>query len=1065
MTQKVFNPVFLEETTAAQQVAARADRSAWVAASAGSGKTKVLIDRVLHLLLSGNRPERLLCLTFTKSAAAEMSNRVMKELKKWAVADDADLTQKITLLQGRAPTADLLTSARALLAETLDTPGGLKIMTIHSFCQSVLKRFPLEAGVAPHFEVLDDIRSADLMAKAREKALALPALAPLVARLACLLDNKGLEKNLKTCLDKRRALTKALQRAGSIGALETQIRASLGLKAEQTPEEIIRAAGFDPSDWDRLLATYLSDSLKFIYKKFIDDPTAQRVFETLHRVRALETVENTLALLIVSYKVLEEYAEVKRRGGWLDYDDLIDKTLSLLDGADMAAWVLYKLDGGLDHILVDEAQDTNPNQWRIVRKLAEEFFAGEGAADDRERTVFAVGDKKQSIYSFQGADPDEFERMHRFFETKARAAQKKFETVPLNTSFRSVTPVLDLVNLLLTDKEAAFGVLDATESAPHRSIFSNGAGRVEIWPLEEAEKTDAADPWLPPVERKKGSSAVTRLATKIADKISHMIQSGEILESEGRPVRPGDFLILVQRRHKLAKEIIRLLMERRVPVAGLDRLILTDHAAVIDLIALLRFVLLPQDDLNLAVLLKSPLVNLSEEELFSVAYNRGQASVFERLKSLFPAAHNRLLELMQKADTMPVFEFFSYVLGPFGGRAAFVARLGEEALEALDEFLNLTLVFEQSGAVSLEAFLSWISRQKIEIKRDLDTSEPNAVRLMTIHASKGLQGQIVFVPDTIFVPQERESLVFSPDGVPLWFARAELKVPAVQGIFDAADDARLKEYRRLLYVALTRAQTRLYVTGAANKTKSNPACWYELIDRTLKRAPAMPASFRGLSADQILVFEQTAEGVTSEAPSRPAAPPAVTLPDWALTPAPQEPSPPRPLAPSQSEPDGQPADSLRTKDQISALRRGTFIHKLLHHLPQVPPAERARVAKRLAPPDMEIPEKLFTLLEEPAFQKLFSPTALSEVPVAGVLNGRLISGQIDRFYLDENTLFLADFKTNRRVPKTPREVPAAYKKQLSAYKALLKEIFPAKMVKTFLLWTETLTLMEITDED
>lgn len=1036
-----------------QQKASNPLSSVWVAASAGSGKTKVLTDRVLNLLLLNGQPEKLLCLTFTKTAAAEMSNRINDVLKSWVVMSDEKLAEEIEKLSGDYADSELLDKARRLFALSLEAPGGMKIMTIHSFCQSVLKRFPLEADVSPNFEVMDDTTSNEMLNRLLHEAFKNPALQKDVAYLSGELDETSFMKIFKEILGHRSALMQLKERIPSLETLIYQLKLNYNINNYLSENEIINEH-FDLDEWAQKKKLYLyaeGGKKHGVKDKYIDNEEAHLAFEIDEKLKSFKVITATASLLAVAYFVLGKYFFEKQTKSMLDYDDLIEKTKELLEQSDKAAWVLYKLDGGIDHILVDEAQDTNPDQWAIIRMLAEEFFSGNGASD-AFRTIFAVGDKKQSIYSFQGADPSEFERMRVFFNDKVTASQNDFITVPLNYSFRSTKPVLDLVNMVLRNNTAKNGVLEPMEKAIHLSFRDKDAGLVEIWPLEQAYKTDEPDPWKPPVERQTVQSAETRLAQKIALKIKNMIESKEILPSQGRPIKPGDFLILVQRRRKFVGELVRFLKEYNVPVAGIDRLVITNHIAVQDLLAMAKFALLQNDDLNLACVLKSPLIGLTEEQLFDVCYNRGAKTVWERVNNLFPNKAALLGQIMDNADKMPPFEFFSYILSVLGGRKYFVARLGDEANEALDEFLNLCMTFEQNNTSSLQGFLTWISEKSIEIKRDLDNSSVNAVRIMTVHGSKGLQGNIVFLPDTRFVPRTPARFVWDKKGNPLWIPNKNARTEKNDEIFDELDTLRMQEYRRLLYVAITRPKDRLYICGWEGKKQAVAGNWYDLILGAIEYTPDEDGIIRFKSAQRKEVNPEQIQ-TQKETP--------IELPPWVYTSPLPEPVPPKPLSPSKPVDETVIDESALTAAQELAMRRGTYIHKLLQFLPQIAPENRKATAEKIKPQDIDLPDNFFDVFENHNFKELFGPNSLAEVPVVGVVDGRAISGQIDRLVEKENEVLIVDFKSNRYVPSSPDKIPQVYKTQMSTYKALLKNVFPAKMIKTYLLWIENMSLMEI----
>ncbi|MDD3668708.1 MAG: UvrD-helicase domain-containing protein [Alphaproteobacteria bacterium] len=1038
-----------------QRRASNPQASVWVSASAGSGKTKVLTDRVLHLLLTTGRPDKLLCLTFTKAAAAEMENRIGQTLKNWVIRTDAELAREIEALTAEEPSPEQITLARQLFTRVLEVPGGMKIMTIHSFCQSILQRFPLEAGVPPNFDVIDDIAAKALLSDVFQKTLNKKAFQPDIAALAPHITERQLIDILTELFGSPN--WQELTEQHSLETILHRIETFLGVARDETPESIV-AAHFAGRDWEELKREYLTqqEEIRSVKK---EDPAAQLVFQTNERLKELTICRSTATLLRVAFDVLRDYALLKRTRAVLDYADLIQHTLRLLDKSDMSAWVLFKLDGGLDHILVDEAQDTNPHQWRIIRKLAEEFFAGEGRSDTL-RTLFAVGDKKQSIYSFQGADPSEFERMRQFFERRVRESQNAFENVPLNVSFRSTEPVLRAVNAVLKSERGRIGVLAQNEEAEHAAYRAQDGGLVEIWDPEIAPKTEPPAPWKPPVERVAQPSAISTLAAKIADTIRRMLDSGEVLASQNRPVRAGDFMILVQRRKDLANEIIRALKDRNIPVAGIDRLVLTGHLAIQDLIAAAQFVLSPYDDLNLACLLKSPLIGLGEEELYDLAQGR-TASLWAAVRDKNADAVRRLKDLIRLARTHPTFEFFASILGTMNGRAQFAERMGDEVNEALDEFLTLLLHFEQSEIATLPCFLNWIQSQDIEIKRDLDQSNADCVRLMTVHGSKGLQGNIVFLPETQTRAPKKPNLIYLDKEIPLWLPNASFRTARLAGLYDALAREQEAENHRLLYVAMTRARDRLYICGVqkerSEKTSVVDNGWHGIIrDAVEQHIPDI--RFK----DGVWRLEKRQEKMPEQTPAEtaPTMPPAA-LPSWATTPAPVEKHPGKPLSPSQIGSDDPCADSILAPGLDSALRRGTFIHRMLQYLPTLPPEKRAAVFRRMKPADLDVPDTLPDIFTHPSLPDIFGPGSMAEVPIVGVWNNKAISGQVDRLVVRENQVIVLDYKTNRIVPK---RMPQSYKMQLGIYKHLLGRIFPDKMVKAYILWTEDFSLTEVADE-
>lgn len=1132
----------------AQRRAADPAASAWVGANAGTGKTKVLTDRVLNLLLTGAAPEKILCLTFTKAAAAEMANRLAKVLSQWAVAEEEALDAALSKLRGEAPTPALRETARQLFARVLDVPGGMKIETIHAFCQSLLRRFPLEAGVSPHFEVLDDRDTAELLLDAREGVLrdarnaADPALAEALKTVTGYVHETLFPELLAELTAARGRLRRLLDRRGGRDAVAQALRQRLGVGPGDSAASVLAAACTDAAfdgdglrrlchalggggkgdvdtaakilrwlgdgptaradGWDDYCSAFLTQKgearsqSKFPTKAvktahpdclaLLDAETA-RVLAVRQHVKAAVVAEATEALLRLAEALLAAYEAGKSRVGKLDFDDLILATRRLLAEREDAAWVLYKLDGGLSHVLIDEAQDTNPDQWAVVVSLVTDFFAGEGARDG-SRTVFAVGDRKQSIYSFQGANPAIFESLRGTFRDSVRAVERRWADVALEVSFRSTRPVLDLVDTVFAPPAVADGVSPAGEAVRHLAFRVGQAGSVELWPPLAPQAIDEPDPWKPPIERIRGEAAPTRLARLIARRVAALLQGGERLASRDRPIRPGDILVLVRRRGPFVEDLVRALKENAVPVAGVDRMVLTEQMAVMDLVALGHALLLPEDDLTLASVLKGPLVGLSEDELFAVAHGRPKGTSLWRAlreKAAEPGpwrdAHRALRALMNRADFLPPHELYADILGRLGGREKLLARLGPDAADPIDEFMALTLAYDRGHPPSLQAFLHWLAAGAQEIKRDLEEGT-DVVRVMTVHGSKGLQAPVVFLPDTRAVPTKLPRLLWEngeDDALFAWAPRSEHREAWCTELTEAAKAAQMQEYRRLLYVALTRAEDRLIVCGWDGQRAAPEDCWYSLVAQAMEKvgreeADAFLAADGTLGEDGTVLrlsCEQTAEP-RADAAHRAQGGAGEALPAWVARPAPAEPTPPRPLAPSRPLLAEPPVRSPLAEDGGAARRfqRGRLVHRLLESLPDLPaPAREAAALAFLRRPvwgldeaaAVDLAAETLAVLDDAAFAELFAPGSRAEVPLTGIVGGHVVSGQVDRMVVTPEAVRVVDFKTNRPPPRRVEDVAEAYLMQMATYRAVLSQLYPDRPVRCALLWTDGPFLMEL----
>ncbi len=1110
-----------EKATLQQREAANPLHSVWVEASAGTGKTKVLSDRVLRLLLSGVQPAKILCLTYTKAAAVEMSSRIAGRLSRWAVASDDDLHKELLKLLGSLPEnhkdyAKLEAQARKLFAVLLDTPGGMKIQTIHSFCQEVLKRFPLEAKVSPYFEVMDDRTAAEALEDIKQALLQKIELEPesrAGKALAFLTKNVSefqFPKIMNAIAEARNKIIRLFAAYGDAEAVLAELSRRLGVAEEDTVESLVAEfmaqadiaevrrwaeawqhggtkdsakaekifavleSGFDSQNYELYKSVFLTQKGE-LYAKYGDKESlkyypelsekavleAERILALENKLTAVRVLASTRAVLFLAEDLISGYNHFKKIHSKMDYEDLIVLTRRLLENPAVADWVLFKLDGGIEHVLIDEARDTSPDESAIVKALTADFFAGEGAGDAL-RTVFAVGDRKQSIYSFQGADPRGFDEMRQYFAKQA----KDFDQVNLAVSFRSTSAVLDVVNEVFRDEKASQGVVKEGEDITHIPFRSGDGGRVELWPLVEPEEDDKNDVWLPPVERSRGESTSARLAQKIALKIKKMVESREILVSQNRPVRYKDFMILVQRRNAFVEEMVRACKNANVNVAGVDKIRLLEQIAIQDLVALGEFLLLPTDDLTLATILKSPLFGLDDDDLFRLCYERGQTTLWTRLgqDDKYAEVYKTLQDLLDKADFVRPFELYAYVLNKLNGRKKFVERMGYEVEDGLDEFVNLTLAYEQEHIPTLQGFISRIKQDEIEIKRELEQSEADAVRIMTVHGSKGLQAPIVILPDTVRVVATKKEAGLLWDDVFYYPLSAKDYEANCEKVKAKESKLALNEYRRLLYVALTRAEDRLCVCGYRKKTKESEDSWYSLVKKTF-------ASLAEEKDDGTLVYDVAQKLSVKE--EEEAKTKSFTRPpfDWIYQNPPEEGALAKPYTPSKPEDaEEQAMSSPIGEGGQSRYRRGRLIHKLLQFLPDVAAKDKSKIIKEFLTKEAygldeaeveRICSEVLSLLENPKFAEMFGANSKAEVPIMGVVDGRIVSAQVDRLAVFDDKVVVVDFKTNRPAAETPADVPSIYVRQLGAYRKLLEAVYPTKRIETYILWTDTAHLMEI----
>ncbi|MCQ2966180.1 MAG: double-strand break repair helicase AddA [Alphaproteobacteria bacterium] len=1075
--------------------------SAWVAASAGSGKTKVLTDRVLRLLLAGNNPSKILCLTYTRNAAAEMQNRIAKKLSDWAIISDEELSEQLKKIDSDDENSRI--EARKLFAKMLDTPDGLKIMTIHSFCQSLLKRFPVEAHVSPEFQVMDEIKTADLIEQAKTTILNDTAISETLDLIANYCSEENFNKTINEITghlpdfirffdlypeNQRRFLYEqafSLPKNATLESLSTDFLNKTDLekmkdcietlqlsqkKSSQERGNVLKQAFFEQKE--SILefgkqAFLTKEGKKTAESRIVTNDVSEikpyllaeqeKFFEFYQQCKSLDLIKVNLDLLKIGEVLCKKYIELKNVNSQMDYDDLIHKTLDLLKNKDSVDWVMYKLDKGIDHLLVDEAQDTSPVQWKIIQALTSEFFSG-NSAKENHRTLFVVGDKKQSIYSFQGAEPNEFANMQKYFQDKVEQACFTWRNVPMNTSFRSAPVIITAVNNLLKNPEMQSGVVDINQDYKHFAFREKEGGCVEIFKPFISEKQTENDIYEAPIKKQQTKKiSMVQAAEAIAEKIKDLLEQENRLPN-GKRICPRDIMVLVRRRNNFVEALTRELKAKNIPVSGSDRLCITQHIAVEDLMSLGDFVLLPSDNLTLATVLRSPLCNLTESELYDICIDRKQPLYYAlKDKATENPKYNQVFQflttMLNKVGTCSPFEFYSYVLQL--KMKDFIARLGIQVIDPLEEFLNKALEYDYDNMPSLQLFLRDLRSQESYIKRDFE-SGINEVRIMTVHASKGMEAPIVFLPDTCRFTYQRDIIQWT-ENLPIW-------LPAASYATKYSDEVNLKnrqksieEYHRLLYVAVTRASDQLYIYGYAGTKGKSKECWYDLLKQMFKPED-IDEDEHGIYIEQMeQAHEPLEENVSRESNE-------ASLPDWTQKNAPKDDPLSKPLSPSKQENETQYQSPLKVDNP--ATKRGTLIHKMLEVLPNYEGEEQIEAAQKLLKlyrydGDENLVEYVLKILRDKQFYPLFTPQSQSEVPITGITDSnQVVSGVIDRLAVSETEVLIVDYKSNQKVP-APGNLPSGYVKQVSLYAELVQKIYPDKKIRPFILWTDEARLDEV----
>jgi ATP-dependent helicase/nuclease subunit A len=1142
----------------AQNIAADPRASSFLTANAGSGKTSTLVNRVARLLLNGAKPERILCVTYTKAAAAEMQSRLFERLGGWAIAPDEELARDLASIDEAVHD---LPRARALFAKALETPGGLKIQTIHGFCEKLLRRFPLEAGLSPAFQVLDDLIGGELAETASAGLLTLdaPSLTEVMAardRLIRKLKVSGFERLLAQFIHQHDDIAEAFAALEARGDWATTLFRSLGLDGICTSIEclevyearleweIIRdlaavlstgttrtnqeagqaflalyegyqaGKGLDFELLKTVFFTKTGSPRKSVYTKetpvgdsILLDRMAIDVAALVEQLKAAEIAENTLDALRLFAVFSAIYQTQKKAEGALDFQDLINRTKALLSDHLMSVWVLFKLDGGLEHILVDEAQDTSGDQWAIVKALSAEFFSGAGQTGVL-RTVFAVGDEKQSIYGFQGAQPDIFLKEGQYFDAVITEARQKFVAPDLVESWRTLPEILGFVDAVFPAPDLSHALNFTGNVVVHKAQRKSQQGLVELWPLVQpidAPEVTADEVDVAPVDAGARDPASKRLARQLAATIKAEIEAGRAVFTKKteapRPLHAGDVLILVRKRDALFEHIIRELKIAGVPVSGADRLKLGDHIAFQDLRALMRFCLQPNDSLSLACILRSPLCDLSEDDLYSLAQGR-ESALWGRLldhpqtEGRFADARVFLLWAHGAARHLTAFDFLARVLNRRDGegrshKQRFLTRLGDECEDVLEETLALALKGEGIGLNGLSACLDLFEFRAAQIKREQEEGG-RSVRVMTVHGSKGLEAPWVILP---IGPQHtsanKDDLLLRNDDGDLYLCAGGRKADTthITVIRDAKTLKDEQEGLRLLYVALTRARDRLTLCGYAGKRAASKSAafdpWYDLLADAMMRLPettAQPMVLKAPFDDQ----EQTQEAVVTLYGARSpllaaeaaTLAPEVILPDFvnqivAQAEVDLERGKERWAAISQMgdedrEEEERAPSPLESQNGLGRYRRGNLIHKLFEILPDIAADKRIEVAARYLDrqPDLkddqrrEMAGAVLAVLNDARFAESFGPDSRPEVALAGSIGKTargdeiMLSGRIDRLVVTADRVLIIDYKSNRPAPDRAEDAAIAYQRQMAGYVALLRQIYPDKTVEAALLWTD-----------
>lgn len=1096
----------------------------WVNANAGTGKTTVLTTRVLKLLLTGTRPSKILCLTYTKAAASEMQNRIIDRLRHWVTLEHSALSNDIQTLTGTKPSNIMMQHARGLFIEVLESAEGLNVQTIHSFAQSLLRRFPIEAGISPYFRIMDEQESTIYAEQAMQLMLQnlqagnLPQLEQAAAKLINETSEDSLKKILQSALQDVMKWKQLIEHPGGIEKFKTDLFALFDIASDLTvetlQEQFIATDGieneqiktvisyFEQEKYNQQYISKLNQALQLKYEgKLYNDADIEtyiRAFITktnntpnkniakfdeneqiaaflqqeqhkalkyLREKATLNSIHKTLNYYALIDAMFAYYRHLTTKHNVLDYQQLLIKAEQLLTSASkQSGWVMFKMDGGIEHILVDEAQDTSPEQWRIIKALTEEFFTGDSQIQ-KTRTLFIVGDEKQSIFSFQGADVAEFQKMRSWFSERASQSARALETIALEKSYRSAGCVIEAINAV-TRMQQFQGTHFAKEN-----IF---AGKVVMLPvmLKTSDKTDNSNEASDSDNDDDNNEELqVVLGKRLAKKIQSWMEQGKYIESAKRNIQPEDVMVLVRRRSALVQTLTNELKRYGIAVQGTDRLTLTDHIAVQDMIAFGRWLTLPEDDYALACILRSPLGMISDDALFSIAHKR-DGSLWDALqKAPQNEQTNDIISLLKrylnKVDNIDAYQLFYQLLYMDKKSLAMSARLGNESVAILEEFLNQAQIYQSKNPASMQGFIQYIEENSIEIK--CNNSLPNAVRIMTVHGAKGLEAPIVILADTADSRKPREDVSWLPTSIgnlPYCMPEKISHNEITKQFAEAIHAKHMQEYQRLLYVAITRAKDELIITGYRASTKPDEHSWYALLEKALVDI----AEFQDHFEDDVSVhiIPSSKESHSQQIHQ--------SLPEWLLHSLSPPENKPKQLKASELNQFKQEAKRQTDEQHITAKDFGVLLHRCIETMFSINDSDvtQADIEKTVnalpTSTHLEIKQKLTSQLtnlitySDTAF--LFKKsTRLVETPMSGskLINGivQQISAVIDLCVIQGEIAWLVDFKTSEHVPSSTQDIPKNYLSQLAIYKQFLANIFPEKTILTALVWTAAPYFQEI----
>jgi ATP-dependent helicase/nuclease subunit A len=1087
-------------------------KSCWISANAGTGKTKITIDRILALLLSGSKASSILAITFTNNAADEMKYRIINLVNDLLKLTDDELLEYLQNFLSQVITRKEISQYRHKILIIEEQLSELKIQTLHAFCQSLLQDFSEAAGLKENFKIIDENYAQIILSDAKEEIFNHDKITATLNNIlnkysynyfADILDDIASSRNKLAYIwqnyeDLNQYINKTYQFL-EIKPLEdyeskiyqdffskmdqdfiNELAINIAISDKDKDKEKVQNLKSLQQNWvDNFAEAFMFFQAAFckkdqeFYKKLVTKDIAAKISDYDTKIADLNELYNyynnllnkynyaelTVDIMLIAQIFLMSYDKIKLQKNLIDYEDLILKSLLLLKSSTNKEFILYKLYNNIHHLLIDEAQDISPWQWDIVKLILEDFFASQiqastnnsttkitiNCAENNSRSFFIVGDEKQSIYGFQGVNHYLFTEIKSEFSQKMQESGKILHEIALQTSYRSGSTILTLVDKLANLPEIYNNLtVNQDKKIEHRCFRENINNKVVIWPESPKSVLVETNYWQYPKKIIKKSSPYDEVAKQIAQFIKEALDKESA--SNLTKINASDILILCRKRGGLYNAIINKLAIYNIIVESDNSVKILNYILIMDLISLLRFVIFSEDSLNLAALLKSPLFSFSEEEIFNLCHDRGDVSIWQILQSKleYQEVFKKLLDIKQTHTILDIKEFYLYYLNKYQLRQKYYLLYGKLAEDLINLFLQIIDNFMEYDSDYL-SFLEYLTRCDIKLKNKI-TNNKDSVKLLTIHASKGLQAPIVILATEPYSKNsfKKNSFNFNFEHNLLTLQLQNISTKLTNSSKNQQDLEQAEEYR-LLYVALTRARDELHVFSIASK-ENRQLCYYNLIN---KAASNISAFIR--DKNDCLIYQEVSE----------------TQPTQSIEPDIAEFNLSMLAIDSNSEHNLKNIIKASIKEPVlsnKSIMIGNIYHELFYALSlDYNNINREKIIAILANyQDLceqnklaEILAKTINIIEKYR-EVLFSDKGFNELSLTMKDQGNIINGKIDRLLITQDHAQIIDYKLS----VSPQNL-SGYKQQLTTYEQLVKANFAVNKISKYLFDIEQEELKEL----